>query len=124
MSACVGVISPYATEEHEASLILQSQQFIETLDSEVTCLACGITRLQVTKQNRFVGGSDCRPRFINDNRTAKDDIERIAGNVRLQNRLPVVLIRPIRLARVALDINQLAFCTYRASSEPKSAARS
>jgi len=44
--------------------------------------------LQVTNENRFVGRSDCRPRFINHNRTAKDGIERIAGNVSLKNRLP------------------------------------
>ncbi len=56
--------------------------------AEISRLSCGITRLQITKQNRFVGRSDYRPGFIDHNRTAKDGVERIASNVSLKNRLP------------------------------------
>jgi hypothetical protein len=87
MSSGVGVISPYAAEEHKLGFIFERQEFRQPFDSEIASFPSTILCLQIPEQNRFVCGCNCWPELVNHNRTAKDGIVRSAIRVCLQDRL-------------------------------------
>jgi hypothetical protein len=78
VSPRISVVSTDAREQYEPGLIFECQKFVESLDTETSRnLTRRVGRLQVTDQDGFVRGSDCRSRLVNNNRPAQDCIEGI-----------------------------------------------
>src|SRR5271155_5888033 len=88
MRSSIHVVPASAGIQDVPCLVGRRVEFNETLDSEPASLTQRVALLEITQQDGRVGGSNRRLVLIDDNRTAKDGIERIAQWVSLQNRLP------------------------------------